>query len=133
MTATDLLPPTQQLRPGAAARWVRACVAEAEALQDFDADLLPVDDSPAAESRAAQLRAAWTRWADEAETLLNRVGDDPSLAPFDRQKLGAMVRLTRALVRQDPAELRRRQQRVESGDFVTREEARRELGLPHRR
>ena len=133
MSAIDLLPPTQQLRPGAASRWVRASMAEAEALQDFDADLLPVSDTPETAARAAKLRVAWSRWADEAETLVSRVGEDQSLAPVDRQKLMGMVRLAHALVRQDPAELRRRQERVEAGDVVTREEARRELGLPHRR
>ena len=133
MTATDLLPPTQQLAPGAAARWVLACVSEAEALQDFDADLLPTDDTPASAARAAELRVAWSRWADEAETLLSRVGDDESLAPLERRKLEAMIRIARSLVAQDPAELRRRESRLDDGGAVTREEARRELGLPHRR
>lgn len=133
MTATELLPPTQQLPPGAAARWMRACVSEAEALQDFDAELLPTTNDPAANARAEKLRAAWTRWADEAETLLERIDDDPSLDSHDRQKLAGMIRLARGLVRRDPAELRGRQERMAAGNYVTREEARRELGLPRRR
>lgn len=73
MHAVNLLPPKGDLKPSSAAQWVAAMLSQAEALQTFDEELDPLTDEGAAFERAHQLRAEWSRWVDDAESLLARL------------------------------------------------------------
>ena len=129
MPPAHLLP--DPLPAGAANRLVRTCLAEADALDTLAPVLFPLLQDPAAEAKAEEARRTLLGWADEAQALFDRVCDAPDLDPIERQKLAAVIRLNR----RPPistTEFRRRVARVEAGEYITREEARRELGLPHR-
>ena len=131
MVAAELLPKTDA-PAGTAARWVRACLAEAEALDSLAGEMFPMTEDPAADARAAEVRRVWECWADEAEAVLDRVGDAPDLDPRQRQMLAGTIRVMRNVIQKEPALMRRRYRAMEAGEYVTGEEARRELGLPRR-
>ena len=133
MTLADLLPPPPSALPRhAAARLLAACVAEFEALQTFDDETLTFETGPAEVARMRHLRAAWSRWADDAETALRRIEDDPSVDPEAvRRLLRDHVAHARYVVGVDVDEMRRRYERAQAGEYITREEARRALGLSH--
>ena len=133
MIAADLLPPTDRLPRHAAARLVAAAMAEYEALSAFDGEALSLSEEPAAAERGRRLRAIWSRWADEAEALYDRVKDDPSLGEDDWLRLDHRIRVARRIKLKDPAAVRRKLAEDEAnGAFISRGEARRALGLPDR-
>ena len=134
MIATTLLPPRSERLPrDAAGRMFAACMADYEALKTLDGRLTPLTEDPEDNRRARDLRDAWGQWADEAQAVLDRIEGDRSVHPLDRQKLAGLIGHGRAVARADVAELRRRYHAAQDGDYVTSEEARRELGLPPRR
>ena len=133
MTATALFPPTGGLTARNAARWVRALLAEAEALRTLDGDLLPPEPEPAADARARQLRAEWGRYAEEAAAVHAQVRDVPGLDAEDLRQLYGYVCLGRSVSRRSIEVLRDRLRRAEAGDCIAPEEARRELALLHSR
>ena len=134
MIAADLLPPPPQSLPrNTAARLLAACVADYEVLKTFDNQTLTFDEDPARIARTRELRAAWGQWADAAQEVHDRLKDDPSLNDLERQKFKARIGHARHMIGVDVTEMRRRYERTLAGEYITREEARRALGLPHRR
>ena len=134
MTAIDLMPPPPAVLPRhTAARALAACVAEFDYLKSFEGQTLTFDTDPAKVARMDELRAAWARWADDAEEVFGRVKGDPSLAADERRRFEADIRHARYLATVDVGEMRRRRDRAEAGHVLTREEVRRELGLQRRR
>ncbi len=134
MIADDILPPLPQALPqGAAGHLLASCVAEYNALKAFDRETFTLDADPAKAARAEQLREGWRRWAEEADLLLTRLVGADAIATADRKQLEAMVFHARHIVRRDVELLRRRLKQAEAGEVITREEARRALGLRDRR
>ena len=70
MILTDFFPRFGPPSVEEASAWTAAALAEAAALRTYDDRLTPTVDEPAKLADARTLRAAWTRWADEAEALL---------------------------------------------------------------
>ena len=134
MNAATLLPATGGLTAETAAKWVRACLAEAEALKTLDKDLLQYDVDPEADARSRRLRAEWGRYAEEAAAVYERVKDVPGLDAEDLLWLRATAFHGRGLAKQSIEALRDRWHRAEAGiDVLTAEEVRRELALSRHR
>ena len=131
MIAADLLPPpSRELPRHAAARWLAAAVAEFEALETLDPEAVTTDPDPAKVARAGEIHAAWGRWADRAQELFDRIGDDPSLDPDERLMFPARIQAARQMARTDLPKLRRRRAQAEAGDTIDGKELFHELGLP---
>ena len=128
MILANLLPPSDRLPPDAAVRLVAAYAAEFEALKTLDPETLSLHEDPLTVRRAVELSEAWARWADEAQAVLDRISEDPALTAPDRQKFAGMIAHARHIAGRDAAELRRRLRAMDAGEFVPREQARRELG-----
>ena len=112
-----------------AAKWVRACLAEAEALKTLDKSLFPPEPEPAADERARLLRVDWGRWAEEAAGVYRRVCDVPGLDADDLLRLRGEIGRGSYLARRSLENSREAVRRAEAGDCLTAEEARRELAL----
>lgn len=132
MIAADVIKHGSLPRDGAE-RLLAACKAEFAFLKTYDSETLALDPDPAKVARGDQLRAAWLRWADEAEPIYERLVADGSLDATELRLFLSDIRHARYLATRDRAELRRRLERAEAGEYITGEEARRELGLSRRR
>ncbi len=134
MVATELLEPGS-LPKGAAAKSIANCMAEADLLRLYDHDLISFRQLEDADARlrSQRIRAAWLTWAADAQELVRCLKDAGVEESLDFQKLQALVRSVPKRAAVDVAELKRRYEQAEAGDYVTGEEARRELGLPRRR
>ena len=133
MNSATLLPPPGGLTADKAASWVRACLAEAEALRTLDGDLLKYDADPEADARSRRLRAEWGRWAEETAQVYEQVRDVPGVDADDLLHLRGVIFRGRSLAKQSIDVLRDRWHRAEAGDRITLEEARHELELSRRR
>jgi hypothetical protein len=135
-TLSDLLTHLGALTPATAERWVSAALAEAAALREYDDRLYPLTDDSGLLEAARRLHGAWQRWADEAEALLQRMGQRAERGPrvLGLDDLRFLIARSRALGKMPPDELASRHQRVQAGaaQVFTAEEVRRELGIAHR-
>ena len=132
MQAVELLPAGEALPEHVIERWVTAALAEAKALRDLDDQLYPADDDPARMERARQLHATWRQWADQTDTLLQRIADpSPAQARPAVSELRRENGWARALLRRTPEMIRQRLKKARAGDVLTMEEARRELRTHH--
>ena len=135
MHAKDFLSALDELTPGAAERWVVAALAEAAALREHEDRLYPADSDVAAMAVAQRLHAAWRRWADDAQTLLDRIRaarDGGQLAHNSNELEKALAR-ARATLQLTPERMNQRRMQARQGNMLTPEEVRRELGLSGRR
>jgi hypothetical protein len=130
---TALLPDFGSLAPSVAQRWVEAMLAQASALREHDAWLYPTDGSrlPAAE----HLHAAWHQWCNDAQSLLDQIGDmgKHACAVNGIDELSDTLGRVGAFLQLTPAEAFKRRARALAGDVHSIEEVRRELQLESRR
>lgn len=135
MCSTELLDALDPLSAEAAERWVAAALAEAAALRAHDDVVYPATDDPAEMRTARRLHAAWGRWADEAEQLLDRLR--PARAAGERiagiDELSYAAARARAMLMLTPEVALERMEQVRRGEVFTIEEVRRELRLASRR
>ena len=130
MNAATLLPATGGLTAETAAKWVRACLAEAEALKTLDKDLLRYDADPEADARSRLLRAEWGRYAEQASAVYEQAKDVAGVDCEELLWLRTYAFQGRHLAKQSIDVLRDRWHRAEAGvDVLTAEEVRRELAL----
>lgn len=129
MVAVDTLPKLPDLTADQAEHWVAAALAEAKALRQHDGQLFPESDDPAPVRAAKALHAAWSRWADAAEALYERVR--PLLAA--RRHVGGANDLDytigriRAMLQITPEDQLAALDEVRRGDVISAEEVRRGL------
>ena len=127
LQSSGLLEHLEEFTPQAIERWLGAALAEAAALREHD-DLLYPHDSER-QAAAEQLHAAWRRWAEEAQRLLNRA----EVASSNANKIAGMDTLrdvlgrTQAMLKLTPAMIAKRREQVLRGEVYTMEEVRREL------
>jgi len=124
-----MLPSLPQLTAEQAEHWAAAALAEARALRQHDDQLYPATDDAASLRAAAQLHAAWARWADEAEALYDRIRP---LLQAKHHAAGASdldytIGRTRAMLKMPPAAMMAREDQVKRGEVKSLEETRREL------
>jgi hypothetical protein len=135
MHAENFLSALDELSPGAAERWVVAVLAEEAALREHDDRLYPADRDAVAMAVAQRLHAAWGRWADDAQTLLDRLrasrNGGQSVQKSD--ELEKALARARATLKLTPERMNQRRAQARQGDALTPEEVRRELGLSGRR
>ena len=132
MIAASLLPATDRLPRHSVRRLYESCLADYEFLRTFNDETLTLSEEPAEVARAGELKAAWVRWADGAEAALRRMDHAPDVGEQDRADLARRIRFARHLVKRDPAEMRRLDAKAAAGGYITREEARRAMGLSDR-
>lgn len=134
MHAQNLLPRLEELSPSAAERWVAAALAEAAALREHDDQLYPPADDPAALETAESLHDTWRRWAEDADTLLARLGSTPAarMGVAGAPDLDYAAKLACAMLKLSPQAIRKRREQVARGVVYSPEEARHELGLADR-
>jgi hypothetical protein len=120
-----ILPHVSELTPIMAERWVAAALATARALHEYDRWLYPVD--PARLRAAEELHAAWRRWTEDAEALLQQIRTlspakipDVDLLCDEIGRMGSMLRLS-------PTLIAKRYEQVLRGEARSFEEVRREL------
>lgn len=129
MVAVETLPKLPDLTAEQAEHWVAAALAEAKALRQHDEQLFPSTDDAAALGRAHALHDAWSRWAEGAEVLFERVR--PLLAAR-RHVAGAndldyAIGRARAMLQITPEDHVAAADQVRRGEVVSGEEVRREL------
>ena len=73
MVAAETLPKLPDLTAEQAEHWVAAALAEARALRQHGGQLFPASNDATAVRTAHALHAAWSRWAEGAEALFERV------------------------------------------------------------
>lgn len=129
MVAVEMLPTLPQLTAEQAEHWVAAALAEARALRQHDGQLFPAADDPDAMRAAKALHAAWSRWADAAEALYERVR--PLLAARQHvarsNDLDYAIGRTRAMLQVTPEGYLAAIGQIRRGEVVSGEEVRREL------
>ncbi|HEV2294019.1 MAG TPA: hypothetical protein VGR35_09185 [Tepidisphaeraceae bacterium] len=129
MLAAHTLPNLPDLTAEQAEYWVAAALAEAKALRQHDDRLYPPDGDGSGLASAQQLRAAWQRWADDAEALLEQ------LRPKLRLKvhvIGALdldyaIGRARAMLTLTPEAVIFSREQMRRGSVQSAEEVRREL------
>ncbi len=129
MLAAHTLPNLPELTVEQAEFWIAAALAEARALRQHDDRLYPSQGDVSALAWAEQLRAAWQRWADDADALLDQ------LRPQLRLKvhvIGAMdldyaIGRARAMLSLTPAAVISSREQVRRGAVQSAGEVRREL------
>src|SRR6266550_746871 len=127
MHAQNFLASLNELTPRAAEIWVAAALAEEAALREHDDRLYPASEDAAAMSTARQLQGAWRRWADDAESLLDRLrGADNGRAVAGWNELERAVARIRAMLKLTPERVNERRRQADEGRTLTGEEVRRE-------
>ncbi len=129
MLAAHTLPNLPNLTAEQAEFWVAAALAEAKALRQHDDGLYPQQGDDAALASAQQLRAAWQRWADDADALLAQLR--PKLL-LKVHVIGAMdldyaIGRARAMLSLTPQAVISSREQVRHGVVRSAEEVRREL------
>lgn len=124
---TTLLPGFGKTTLDTARRWVKATLAQAQALAAYDCWLYPRD--PARQADAQRLHDAWKGWVEDAEAVV-RNGQSLSAAvdtDLDLEPLLDEICSRKAMLKMTPALIARRREQVERGEVYSAEEVRREL------
>lgn len=135
MHAQNLLTHLDELSPDAATRWVAAALAEAAALRAHDDQLYPPANDGGALEAAGRLHESWRGWADDAESLLDRLRQ---IGPGAQSVAGITdleyaVGRARAMLKLAPESMNEAREQVRRGEVYSAEEVRRELGLKSHR
>jgi hypothetical protein len=123
----------EQLTSAQSARWMKAAIAEAEALHEHDSQLYPLSDDESEMNVARDVHAAWQAWAKSSETMLRRLRSSGGAASPEEEDLRYHLAFAGNLKAMPPEKVLGRHRQVERGEVYTVEEARRELGLAPRR
>jgi hypothetical protein len=109
---------------------VAAALAEEAALREHDDRLYPGAAADAdATASTHRLHAAWRRWSDDAESLLDRLGRaKPTVARSD--ELERAVGRAKAMLKLAPERMNERRRQARDGQTLTGEEVRRALNIP---
>src|SRR3954469_14283182 len=123
MHAQNFLASLNELTPREAENWVAAALAEEAAQRDHDDRADPPADDAAAMTTAQQLRAAWRRWVDDAESLLDRLRGVPNGYAVTRSnELERAVGRVSAMLKLTPQRLNERRRQADEGRTLTGEE-----------
>jgi hypothetical protein len=129
MTAAQSLINLPALTAEQAEHWIAASLAESRALRQHDEQLYPTSDEANTMRAAEALHTAWRHWADDAETLLERIR--PLLSAkchiAGSRDLDYEIGRVRAMLRLDPATMLVREAQARLGNVLSIEETRREL------
>ena len=125
----ELLPHVGPLTSEQAGGWIAACLAEYQALRQYDDHLYPPGGDAAGLATARRLHSALDAWATEAEALRTRVrqvlaeGAAPPVVRAD--ELDRAIGRTRATLRLTPERVIHSREQLARGETVGMEEVRR--------